>query len=400
MTALSGPEPALPGTARTGPFIDDVFETVAREQVRHALQQLGIAFSEPLTVIPSVTSYVYMFESDVGRAVAKCSILGKARSSLRREGGVRARELGEITRAQREYAAASSACLDEARGLRLLTGILGTDAVPRVIGLVDGVLVVAAERASTPSVADRDVPDEKASEASAYAVGLLERLWEYPPARLEPTDADAVNRAHALGMVGTFRRKFLRGRHRRYVDRVVPSAELARGISSLVETIARTPWPSSKTMRLVYGDFKPEHVLLREGAQPMLIDPLPAFGWRECDIARFLMRMGLLSMSDSSRLPLLERVCAMLAARLPDDLDARLVQWFMAMDFVNIYTTRVCFQDQNQLPGSWDSGSVTLETVAQMASGLRTTGGAADPYSLAVTTARLGDASCPSEIGA
>ncbi|MFG3342622.1 hypothetical protein [Glycomyces sp. NPDC048151] len=398
MTAQSRSQPVLPGTARTGPFVDDVFETVAREQVRHALQQLGIAFSEPLTLIPSVTSYVYMFDADIGRAVAKCSILGKARSSLRQEGGVRARELDEIVRAQREYAATSSACLDEARGLRLLTGILGADAVPRVIGLVDGVLVIAAEGASTASIADRDVPNEKASEASAYAVGLLERLWEYPPTRLEPPDADAVNRAHALGMVGTFRRKFLRGRHRQYVDKVVPSAELARGISSLVETIARTSWPSSGAMRLVYGDFKPEHVLLREGARPMLIDPLPAFGWRECDIARFLMRMVLLSMSDSTRLSLLKQVSDVLAARLPDDLDARLVQWFMAMDFVNIYTTRVCFQEQERLPGSWDSDSVTLEVVAQMASGLRTTGGAADPYSLAVITARLGEASCP-EIG-
>lgn len=277
MTAAGAPIRAV------GPSIQRVAE--------HAVEQIVAAVDElwpgaPVRLgehVPSVTSYVHRIEVD-GRALyAKYSILGASLVSVTRGvhgtwDTVLSNQLGYVNRPDAVLAR-------EVQQLRVFAE-RGPLLVCAVAGYARGVLL-------THAVTGARGLDELLLAEPSRAPELLRQAWT-PVTRLHAAPVDGWPLIAERDITSTFTRKFLgdgnafqAGRITRGVD-----PDVVAGLRYIVRRLRAFP-ATRPTGALIFGEVKPEHVLLG-GSEPVYLDPGAHVASAVSDLAKLVSRLVLL----------------------------------------------------------------------------------------------------------
>lgn len=177
-------------------------------------------------------------------------------------------------------------------------------------------------------------------------------IWSSQP--LDPREVAATNLNRRRSIEATFARKFSDERRVQYIDQLTTGTRSRQALLALVESVEWGPRPSGVRLGLVYGDLKPEHLLLDPvGEAAAMIDPAIRMGDPTEDVARFMMR-SLLS-KDSLRGPLLD--AGETKAR---SLPVRRLTHLLAADWANILTTRLNADSGRGQRRPLDNGEVDL----------------------------------------
>lgn len=249
--------------------------------------------------LPSVTNYVTAVQVGERRMVAKYSVLGTSLVSIVR--GVRG-PWSSIEPEQRDYIRDPRAQLAlECTQLRLLDA-LGTcrdnaPLVPEVIAYQAGVLLTAPVEG--PSLATELLRDDVHADDLLNSVVQTARWLHRDPILADSYPAVASDRPHA-SIRGTFARKFLGPGGESYraglgEGWVEPGVRI--GITATFTAVCETLAPlliQHPDRAVIYGDLKPEHILLGDAGQQIWLDP----GLQHCDpcadVAKLTSRTALL----------------------------------------------------------------------------------------------------------
>jgi hypothetical protein len=249
--------------------------------------------------LPSVTNYVTTVQVGEARFVAKYSVLGVSLVSVVR--GVRG-PWSKVETAQRDYVRDPRALLARERTqLRLLNGLTRHEAdllqVPEVIAYEAGVLITAA--VDGPSLATVLLQDQvQALELLTGVVHAAQGLHRDPILAGLLLAAEPDHPRPHTSITGTFFRKFLGPGGRAYRDRLgegwtEPPTQIAAALTTVGETLVPLlRKPPYRTV--IYGDLKPEHILLGHTGKQTWLDP----GLQHCDpcadIAKLISRTALM----------------------------------------------------------------------------------------------------------
>lgn len=326
----------LPSSAPSGsvPSAEAALRAVVLERIHCSLRAASRSLDVTGT-IPSVTDVVFRGTVDGSPAVIKCCYGGLSVSRLMHLVG-RGVDVARMAATWRERLPFSP----EGLSLRWLSSALAgrSVTVPRVLHEDGDVLVIE----------DLGVPD--ASERAADA-RLLESLWAAVSAvwRRSADTAEMralarINGAKSVEMI--FRRKFLRpdalGASRGQFGQREDWAVFA----GLGDAILGSYPPVSGRVGLLYGDLKPEHLLVLDDSLAV-IDPAVRIGEPAEDVARFLMRSACLPDTRAAGAhtegrreggALREALIASAAATV-GMMSHRQVLHLMAMDWMNILST-------------------------------------------------------------
>lgn len=294
----------------------------------------------PVRAVESLTNFVY----SAGRAewVAKYSVLGLSKPSLVRWVGAVGGDLGRLAAAQREYLAGGDTEVHrEMDGLRLLTRRVGPY-FPEVRSCVNGVLVTRPEPDATPLSTLLHDGDPQALQQVGAVQELVAAIWATDAAGISDREHRSLLATGQRGIVATFASKFASFGSERYLRGlglpgrwVGVALRLAPG---LLETADGRPAPS-----LIFGDLKPEHVLVHHGRPPVLLDPALQYGDPAADLARFVCRVVLDGVSGAPRSGRDELAAHVVATVLQSRAAGRStprIGALIAMDALNILSTR------------------------------------------------------------
>jgi len=266
--------------------------------------------------LPSVTNYVTAVTVREGWFVAKYSILGTSLLSILRGA---CGPWDRVEAAQRDYVQQPTAQLARERSqLRALAAHArrteGSLRVPAVIAYQDGVLISTASSGSSLAgelVRGRIAPDRLLTDVIAIATALhrdqfLARELSGSPALATPHTS----------ITATFARKFTGVEASCYLDSLGAGwlggsarTQLATSFRVLREILhpllRRLPAPV-----VIYGDLKPEHVLLDTCGRQTWIDPGLQRGDPAAELAKLLSRVALLLITSRPSLARMDAVGA------------------------------------------------------------------------------------------
>jgi len=250
--------------------------------------------------LPSVTNHVTAVKAREGWFVAKYSILGTSLLSILR--GARG-PWDRVEAAQRDYVQQPTAQLARERAqLRALAAHArrteGTLRVPTVIAYQDGVLISTASSGSSLAVelvCGRTAPDRLLTDVTAIAAALHSDRFlarELPGSHALATPHTSIG--------ATFTRKFTGEGASSYLESL--------GIGWFEDSTRRRLAASFGALRkilhpllrwlpapvVIYGDLKPEHVLLDACGRQTWIDPGLQRGDPAAELAKLLSRIALL----------------------------------------------------------------------------------------------------------
>ncbi len=248
---------------------------------------------------PSVTNYVTAVQVGQRRMMAKYSLLGTSLVSIIR--GVRG-PWSSIEPAQRDYIRDPRAQLAmECTQLGLLDALSrcgdNPPQVPEMIAYKAGVLLTAAVEG--PSLATELLREQVHAEELLNSVVQTARELHRDPILADSYPAVASDRPHA-SIRGTFARKFLGPSGEAYraglgEGWVEPGlrASISAAFTSVCGVLA--PLLTKRPDRaVIYGDLKPEHILLGHAGRQVWLDP----GLQHCDpcadFAKLISRTALL----------------------------------------------------------------------------------------------------------
>lgn len=250
--------------------------------------------------LPSVTNYVTLLQVGERSFVAKYSLLGTSLVSVVR--GLRG-TWPEVESNQQSYLAdARTQLAQEHDQLRVLATVIHHSAmplrVPQVIAYDAGVLITVA--AASPSLSnellrDGQQPGELLSRVADTARHLQGAFGTgHPPLR-----ATLLSNPHS-SIAGTYARKFLSPRHARdYLALGQGWAgpterreiqESLRKLRTVLPSLLRPIAPSV----VIYGDLKPEHILLEPTGSQIWIDPGLQRADPAAELAKLVSRTALL----------------------------------------------------------------------------------------------------------
>lgn len=282
------PSPPLPSST-VRPTVSEVV-AYAEEQIRQAAAELWPR--EPVELaehVPSVTAYVRRVRLGERLLYAKVSILGVSLVSLLR--GTRG-DWPTVVRKEQAYVT-DSGCLAsrEAAQLRFLT-TLDRPRVSPLAGAWRGVLFT--EPATGPTLMDMLLArPQSTADLLTRAVEVLRPLRDPATARTLGTSRMVPERSIA----GTFRRKFNPGTANlpQLVAERCAADAYEEVVASLSRSVARLHQQPSQLgpapATLAYGDFKPEHIIYRNGQSgAVLLDPGLLRAHPTMDTAKLLSR--------------------------------------------------------------------------------------------------------------
>ncbi|QDY79102.1 hypothetical protein [Streptomyces qinzhouensis] len=234
--------------------------------------------------VPSVTSYVRRLTIDRKPFVAKFSFLGKSLSSvLRGDHGI----WDEVKAAQAVYESRAGHLLERQAVQYALLRTAGLGA-PRPM-LHDGVLF-------TEEVTGRTLGElvvQRPTRSGDLLIGVMRELEALVRDRTVPAIAREAA-IPACTVTATFERKFTRD--------PLPDGVLGDVVGRLRERAAAHP--VTDTGGVVFGDLKPEHVLVTgNSGRPVFLDPGLSTGPGILDVAKLVSRLVLHTMSSRPRNP-------------------------------------------------------------------------------------------------
>ena len=266
--------------------------------------------------LPSVTNYLTAVKVREGWFVAKYSILGTSLLSILR--GARG-PWDRVEAAQRDYIQQPTAQLARERSqLRALAAHArrteGSLRVPTVIAYQDGVLISTASSGSSLAgelVRGRTAPARLLTDVTAIATALHRDRFLTG----ELSDSYALAMPHT-SIVATFTRKFTGAEASCYLDSLGTGwlggsarTQLATSFQALREILhpllRRLPAPV-----VIYGDLKPEHVLLEACGRQTWIDPGLQPANPAAELAKLLSRITLLLITSRPSLVRMDAVGA------------------------------------------------------------------------------------------
>jgi hypothetical protein len=251
--------------------------------------------------LPSVTNYVTLLQVGGRSFVAKYSLLGTSLVSVVR--GLHG-TWPEVQSNQQSYLAGTRAQLTQERDqLRVLATVARHGAVPlrvpEVIAYDAGVLItvaVASPSLSTELLRGGQQPGELLSRVADTARHLQRAFGtERPPLR-----ATLISSPHS-SIAGTYARKFLSPRHARdYLTALgrgwvgpTDRREIQESLTKLRSVLSPLLRPTASPV-VIYGDLKPEHVLLEPAGSQIWIDPGLQRADPAAELAKLVSRTALL----------------------------------------------------------------------------------------------------------
>jgi Phosphotransferase enzyme family len=251
--------------------------------------------------LPSVTNYVSSLRVGGRSLVAKYSLLGTSLVSVVR--GLRG-TWPEVETSQRDYVANSRTQLaQEHAQLRILAAVARRGAVPlrvpKVIAYEAGVLITVAATApsmSTELLSGSQQPDELLSRVADTARRLQRAFGTGHPA----LRTSLLSNPHR-SIAGTYARKFLNPRHTRdylidlgqgWAD-PADRREIRESMRRVCHVLSLLLRPVAPPM-VIYGDLKPEHVLLEPAGSQTWIDPGLQRADPAAELAKLVSRTALL----------------------------------------------------------------------------------------------------------
>lgn len=258
-------------------FLRDETTAVAQAAVREVARQVGDL--EPLT---SITNFVHRVPLASGSVIVKANVTGRSKpSSLR--------WLSSLPPADQRVALARSAVRTstgfrrEARGLRLLRDVIGSDHTPRVLAARSSSLITAdvGSHSKFPS-----------GDPAALRVvhPLMSEIWSLPIQSLSVQQRADLEMVRSRGIVATFIGKFAAPSPTTPIADLIGVAGLKGELPAahhLEDVVRRAMLPAD---RVIYGDLKPEHILTNGDGVLHLIDPALQFGSPAEDVARLISR--------------------------------------------------------------------------------------------------------------
>lgn len=251
--------------------------------------------------LPSVTNYVALLRVGGRSFVAKYSLLGTSLVSVVR--GLRG-AWPEVETSQQDYLADPRAHLArEHAQLRVLANVARRSAVPlhvpQVITYEAGVLItveIAAPSLATELLSGSQRPDELLSHVADTTRRLQRALGTGHPA----LRAGLLSNPHS-SIAGTYARKFLNPRHARdYLTALgqgwagtTDRREIQESLTRLRSVLSPLLRPIAPPM-VIYGDLKPEHVLLEPAGSQTWIDPGLQRAEPAAELAKLVSRTALL----------------------------------------------------------------------------------------------------------
>jgi hypothetical protein len=235
-----------------------------------------------LEPLESITNFVHRLQHSQGSLIVKANVTGRSKpSSLR--------WLASLPSADRADALAMSRTRTtaefrrEARGLHLLSDVIGSSHVPTVLAAAPSSLL-------TSDVGGRSIHPSQQPAAWRMAHTFLSAIWSLRTASLSKQQRADLESARSRSIVATFRDKFVSPSATAPIADLVPAAGLSGETSSrshVVELIKSAKLP---TNRVIYGDLKPEHIVTNDVGVVHLIDPALQFGSPAEDVARYIGR--------------------------------------------------------------------------------------------------------------
>ncbi|TVL88999.1 phosphotransferase [Streptomyces sp. SAJ15] len=270
--------------APVGPAVVDVL-AYGREQIRRAAAEEWSGTEVVLTShVPSVTGYVHRLRVGGRELYGKCSFLGVSLVSLLRG---TCGDWPQVLRAQAEYVACPDCLLArEAAQLRFLAR-LDRPAVCGVAAFRNGVLFT--EPVSGSTLADLMVSSPgNVAELLAMSLEQLRGLHQPYAVRRLSRDSDIAER----DIAATFDRKFhgQGGRKSGCWEDLPPTLRQAvTRLDRMRPAVLPATCPT-----LVYGDLKPEHVVVADSGRPVFLDPGLMRARASVDTAKLVSRTVLL----------------------------------------------------------------------------------------------------------
>lgn len=355
----------------SSPAVDPIFallEEHARARI-HALAQARWNGAQVHlgALLPSVTNIVVPLSVHIGRRVhgyvAKYPILGTSLVSL--INGLRG-SVEQVLAAQPTYVARLDAVARvEATHLRLLhqhtTRRAAPIAVPEVVACDQGVLLTAA--VGGVSLTESLIAhDPAAPEAAATAMRHAVALASDQPVRQALGLSTAGQRANTI--TATLQRKFGGVRAERYLTRLgsgwydeADRTVLVREFARLVAAVRMAAPPAARPRHVVFGDLKPEHILMEDHHQVWL-DPCLHLGELAEDTAKFASRLTLhASLSSATPHPRLTSILRTVIKAAVDTYPvaerpharARVAVWWLG-DVLNVLSTALSVPPDTVLP--------------------------------------------------
>lgn len=248
--------------------------------------------------LPSVTNYVTNLAVDDERFIAKYSVLGVSLVSIVRGA---CGPWAKIEPAQRDYVhVPHSALAKEHTQLQLLQAYTrrndNTFQVPEVVTYEAGVLITAA--ADGPSLGTEILREDARVDELLTTIVHTATGFHRDPTLMGLVPAAVLDRPHT-SIAGTFARKFLGPSGSAYRNGLgIGWAEphVQRGLAATFTEVCEVLAPlrgHHPDHTVIYGDLKPEHILLGRTGQQTWLDP----GLQRCDpcadIAKLISRTAL-----------------------------------------------------------------------------------------------------------
>ncbi|WP_228980090.1 hypothetical protein [Streptomyces sp. DH12] len=259
----------MPGSASTRdldavrPPSPDLVAAYAAQQIEDATDSLWPTASVRLGhIIPSVTSHVQQVTVEGRELYAKVSLLGVSLGTILRGS---CGDWPTVKANQDAYVASPSALLAREAGHLSALDEAGLR-VPAVAGYRHGVLF-------TEPVPGRTMGELVAADPDCTADVLHLAAGELDTALRHRRLAVVVDRSPIpeRSISGTFLRKFNGISGPTYLA-MTPHGGVLHGVVTRLRRAYRTPAPEP-ARRVVFGDLKPEHVLLPHDGRPVFIDP-------------------------------------------------------------------------------------------------------------------------------
>lgn len=307
-----------------------IVETLAAQYIEDVTARCGLRL-DAIVSVESVTDVVFRATLDREKVIVKCCLSGTSRvrliSVLSRENQVDAANIVQRvikpesdgpSSAEVSYRAAA----DNARGFPIR--------VPEVIFSRQNIVAVQDLSPATPLAHTRTPPH------LGPLWEFLNHIWNYGTTPERHTHA--INLAHRHSIESTFERKFNPHYYRDYLDTLHIGERARRSLVALTECVAYHRQRPRARYGLVYGDLKPEHILIGSSETISVIDPAVHRSSAEADVARFLGRY--------STIPGLSERHVVSIDHMEDSegplahLDRRLITHLLVMDWLNITTTR------------------------------------------------------------
>jgi hypothetical protein len=303
--------------------------------------------------VPSVTSYVHRISVGGRPLYAKYSVLGTSLVSVLR--GAHG-DWPAVLTAQRGYVRQRDGLLArEAEQLRLLVHGGQLDVCP-VAGYRNGVLF-------TEVVTSGVALDELLLGEPHRTPDVLRRVWA-PLTRLYRTPVEGWPVIAERDIVATFTRKFLGGQgstvHFGAHLRRDVGPDVVEGLRYVVRRLRTIP-ATRPTTTLVFGEVKPEHILMT-GTGPVFLDPGVHVAAPVSDLAKLVSRLLLMVMARVSATSARRHIVAGLTDMIWEERStaglASSTAWMVelltlvARDTVNIVSTYLTTPERFPLPRS------------------------------------------------